>query len=73
MRANLETEPEAEVKDAKMDLQDLKLAAINALSLAVSFTNIEMGLKILLLIASIIYTVAKTLDIYRRKNDSSKS
>lgn len=56
-----------------MDLQDLKLAAINALSLAVSFTNIEMGLKILLLIASIVYTIAKTLDIYRRKNDRSKS
>lgn len=50
-----------------MDLQDLKIAAINALSLAVSFTNIEMGLKIILLIASIVYTVTKTWEIYRKR------
>ena len=68
MRDNQPTELEEEVKNAKkMDLQDLKLAAINMISLAVSFTNIEMGLKILLLIASIIYTVAKTVEIYKKR------
>ena len=61
-----------EVKNAKMDLQDLKIAAINALSLAVSFTNIEMGLQIILLTASIVYTIAKTLNIYKKKDDNSK-
>jgi hypothetical protein len=68
LRDNQPTELEEEVKNAKkMDLQDLKLAAINMISLAVSFTNIEMGLKILLLIASIVYTVTKTVEIYKKR------
>ena len=50
-----------------MDLQDIKLFAVNSLSLIISFSNIEMGLKIILLIASIGYTVSKWIELYRKK------
>ena len=50
-----------------MDVQDLKLYAINSLSLIISFSNIEMGLKIILLIASIGYTFSKWIELYRKK------
>jgi len=43
----------------KMGLQDLKIYAINSGVLAVSFTEIEMLLKVVLLTATIVYTVQK--------------
>jgi hypothetical protein len=43
----------------KMGLQDLKIYAINSGVLAVSFTEIEMLLKVVLLTATIIYTIQK--------------
>jgi hypothetical protein len=39
-----------------MSVQDLRLAFFNAISLGVSFTQVENSLKIILLLASIIYT-----------------
>jgi len=51
----------------KMDVQDLKLYAVNSLSLIISFSNIEMGLKIILLIASIGYTISKWIELYKKK------
>jgi hypothetical protein len=56
-----------------MDIQDLKLYALNSLSLIISFSNIEMGLKIILLIASIGYTLAKWRELYINKNDGTKN
>jgi hypothetical protein len=50
-----------------MDLQDLKLYLVNSLSLIISLSNIEMGLKITLLLASIGYTVAKWAEIYKKR------
>ncbi len=47
-----------------MDLQQLKLYAINGSTLGVTtFTNIEMGLKIFLLIVTIGYTISKWIDL----------
>lgn len=52
-------------------MTDLKVYAINAFSLVVSFTAIENSLKIILLLASIIYTMQR---IYQgHKNSSEKN
>jgi hypothetical protein len=50
-----------------MDLQDLKLYTVNSLSLIISLSNIEMTLKIVLLLASIGYTITKWVEIYTKK------
>ena len=54
-----------------MDVQDLKLYLINSLSLIISLSNIEMTLKIILLLASIGYTITKWIEIYKKKKDDS--
>ena len=42
-----------------MNLTDLKIYAINTIALALNFSNIELGLKIVLTIAAIGYTLTK--------------
>ena len=42
-----------------MSLPDLKLYTINTLTMAVTFTNLEATLKIVLLLASIGYTLQR--------------
>jgi hypothetical protein len=52
-----------------MDLQQLKLYAINGSTLGVTtFTNIEMGLKIFLLIVTIGYTISKWVDLKKQNH-----
>lgn len=52
-----------------MDLQQLKLYFINGSTLGVTtFTNIEMGLKIVLLLVTIGYTVSKWIDLKKQKH-----
>ena len=51
-----------------MDLQQLKLYAINGSTLGITtVANIEMGLKIVLLLVTIGYTVAKWKEIKSKK------
>ena len=51
-----------------MTLADFKLYSINTLTLGVTtFTRIEMGLKILLLLVTIGYTVSKWMELKKRK------
>ena len=54
-----------------MSVQDLRLAFFNAISLGVSFTAVENSLKILLLLASIIYTLQKIYETHKRKNEKN--
>ena len=42
-----------------MSIHDLKLYTINTLTMAVTFTNIESTLKLVLLLASIGYTLQR--------------
>jgi|TARA_B110000114_G_C14877291_1_gene311273 hypothetical protein len=42
-----------------MEMQDIKLLGMNAGSLMLSFSNIDTGLKIILLVLSIGYTLQK--------------
>jgi len=51
-----------------MSLQELKLYAINVSTLGLTtFTQIEDGLKIMLLLVTIGYTIAKWKDIKKKK------
>jgi hypothetical protein len=50
-----------------MDVQDLKIYLLNSFALVISFSNIEMVLKILLLLVSIGYTSMKWYDLYKKK------
>ena len=51
-----------------MSVSDLRLAIFNAISLGVSFTAVENSLKIILLLASIIYTIQKIYETHKNKN-----
>jgi hypothetical protein len=49
-------------------MSDLKLYVINTLTLGVTtFTNIEMSLKVILLLLSIGYTLSKWLNVKKEK------
>jgi len=53
-----------------MRLQDIltdKVLMINLASITISFSNIEMILKLVLLCASIIYTFMKIIELYKKK------
>jgi len=51
-----------------MDFQQIKLYIINASTLGVTtFTNIEMGLKLLLLLVTIGYTIDKWIKLKKDK------
>lgn len=52
-----------------MSINDLKLYAINSLTLAISFSNVEATLKIILLCASIVYTILKTIELIKNKKN----
>lgn len=55
-----------------MSNNDLKIGAINAITMAISFTNVESILKIILLIVSIAYTALKTYEMLKNKNHAEK-
>lgn len=55
-----------------MSTNDLKIYGFNSLAMAVSFTNIENTLKIILLLASIVYTILKTIELVKRKLNDNK-
>jgi hypothetical protein len=46
---------------------DWKMYGLNSLVMFLSFTNIEAILKIILLLVSIVYTIMKTVELYRDK------
>ena len=43
-----------------MDFADMKIYLINSIAFVVSLTEIEVWLKIILLICTIVYTIQKT-------------
>lgn len=59
-----------------MTQDDLKLGVFNAITFVISFTNMEMLLKILLLIVSIVWTALKAYEslqnIKSKKNETNK-
>ena len=55
-----------------MNLEDLRLYTFNIITLGVSFTAVEDSLKIILLLASIVYTLQKIYGTYKKKNEANK-
>ena len=55
-----------------MTINDLKIYTLNSFAMAVSFSNVEAILKIVLLCASIFYTILKTLAIIKNKRNNEK-
>jgi hypothetical protein len=55
-----------------MSISDLKLYTLNSVAMAISFTNVENTLKIILLLASIVYTIMKTIELIKKKQDDNK-
>ena len=55
-----------------MTIEDLKIYGLNSSVMAISFTQLEMTLKIILLVATIIYTVHKTVLNIKRNTKNKK-
>lgn len=53
-----------------MTNNDLKLYALNSVTMAISFSNVESTLKILLLCVSIVYTILKSVELIKNKYDN---
>jgi hypothetical protein len=51
-----------------MNNNDLKIGIINTISMALSFSNIENTLKIVLLVFSILYTGLKIFETMKNKD-----
>lgn len=56
-----------------MSINDLKLYTLNSLTFAISFSNVEAMLKIILLLASIVYTIMKTIELIKNKTNNKDS
>lgn len=56
-----------------MSHNDLKLYLLNTVTMALSFSSIESTLKIVLLIASIFYTILKTVETLKKKKDGENN
>jgi hypothetical protein len=54
-----------------MEWQDIKLMAFNGTTLTLSMTQMEIALKIILLLVSIGFTIARWYDIHK-KNKANK-
>jgi len=52
-----------------MDMQDIKLGALNLITFMVSFSDIEQWLKLTLLLASIVYTIMKIYNLGKKGDD----
>lgn len=55
----------------KSFIEDLKVYLLNSGVLMISFTKVEMALKVLLLIVSIAYTLLKIKYSIKNKNDET--
>lgn len=56
-----------------MSHNDLKLYFLNTITMMLIFSNIESFLKIILLIASIFYTILKTIETLKKKNNGENN
>ncbi len=55
-----------------MTIEDLKIYGLDSSVMAISFTQLEMALKIILLVATIIYTVHKTITNIKQNKKKKK-
>jgi len=50
-----------------MNFSDIKLLSLNGIALAISMSHVEVGLKVLLLLVSIGYTISKWVKLKEKK------
>jgi len=50
-----------------MSISDIKLLSVNTITLAISMSHIEVGLKVILLLISIGYTISKWVKLKEKK------
>lgn len=50
-----------------MNFSDIKLLALNGMALAISMSHVETGLKVILLVVSIGYTISKWVKLKQNK------
>lgn len=55
-----------------MNLGDLRLYMVNSVALAVSITNVEVAMKLILLSISIVYTLMKIIDLKTNKKNKNE-
>ena len=55
-----------------MSINDLKLYGLNSATMLISFSNVEATLKIILLLASIFYTLLKVAEILKGKKNNKE-
>jgi hypothetical protein len=55
-----------------MNLGDLRLYMVNSVALAVSITNVEVAMKLILLGISIVYTLMKIIDLKTNKKNKNE-
>lgn len=53
-----------------LDIETLKIYTMNTGAIAISFTQIEMALKLILLLVTIGYTTSKWYELYKKNNKS---
>jgi hypothetical protein len=56
----------------KQLIDDMKLLLLNAGTIAVTFTSVEMALKLILLTVSIVYTGIKIADHFKCKEETKE-
>lgn len=54
-----------------MNLNDLKIGVLNVFTFIVSFTNVETFLKITLLVVSIVLTILKIIEHFKKREADS--
>lgn len=52
-----------------MDANDLKLFFLNSATIVISFSQVENLLKFVLLVASIVYTIQRSHDLYKKRKE----
>ena len=53
-----------------LDIETLKIYTMNTGAMAISFTQIEMALKLILLLLTIGYTASKWYELHKNNNKS---
>jgi len=56
-----------------MDINTLKIYVANTATMAITFTGVNQAIKLILLIATLVFTIVKTIDIVKGWENNKKS
>tara|TARA_R100000541_G_C1868066_1_gene80361 strand:+ start:335 stop:502 length:168 start_codon:yes stop_codon:yes gene_type:complete len=55
-----------------MDINTLKIYLANTATMAITFTRVDQAIKLTLLIATLVFTIVKTIDIIKGWKNNKK-